>query len=249
MHKHICVLWSVGGTDNWKHQKSNDEIQICKNAMSISDIIEHCTWAVYFFVCRSKDEHKMVGFAYCRCSNFHFSLNTSRIYSSCVLCVNPLCRSAHFHISILIYGKCYSVVCLTTGTKVHLYLLQKLHNPHTTQGDVHIFRNFYIWFVFFFFTYSVFFSFLFFAHYPFQHRFIRLRCFSKCMLLGHLKKTRLLKLEGSGGKIFRTIFRCENGQRQLLVANFSTKKSATRWITLILLFCLFILWRRYNPLV
>lgn len=94
-----------------------------------------------------------------------------------------------------------------------------------------------------------FFSFLFFAHYPFQHRFIRLRCFSKCMLLGHLKKTRLLKLEGSGGKIFRTIFRCENGQRQLLVANFSTKKSATRWITLILLFCLFILWRRYNPLV
>lgn len=96
----------------------------------------------------------MVGFAYCRCSNFHFSLNTSRIYSSCVLCVNPLCRSAHFHISILIYGKCYSVVCLTTGTKVHLYLLQKLHNPHTTQGDVHIFRNFYIWFVFFFFNYS-----------------------------------------------------------------------------------------------
>lgn len=137
-----------------KHQKSNDEIQICKNAMSISDMIEYCTWAVYFFVCRSKDEHKMVGFAYCRCSNFHFSLNTSRIYSSCVLCVNPLCRSAHFHISILIYGKCYSVVCLTTGTKVHLYLLQKLHNPHTTQGDVHIFRNFYIWFVFFFFNYS-----------------------------------------------------------------------------------------------
>lgn len=122
--------------------------------MSISDMIEYCTWAVYFFVCRSKDEHKMVGFAYCRCSNFHFSLNTSRIYSSCVLCVNPLCRSAHFHISILIYGKCYSVVCLTTGTKVHLYLLQKLHNPHTTQGDVHIFRNFYIWFVFFFFNYS-----------------------------------------------------------------------------------------------
>lgn len=137
-----------------KHQKSNDEIQICKNAVSISDMIEYCTWAVYFFVCRSKDEHKMVGFAYCRCSNFHFSLNTSRIYSSCVLCVNPLCRSAHFHISILIYGKCYSVVCLTTGTKVHLYLLQKLHNPHTTQGDVHIFRNFYIWFVFFFFNYS-----------------------------------------------------------------------------------------------
>lgn len=137
-----------------KHQKSNDEIQICKNAMSISDMIEYCTWAVYFFVCRSKDEHKMVGFAYCRCSNFHFSLNTSRIYSSCVLCVNPLCRSVHFHISILIYGKCYSVVCLTTGTKVHLYLLQKLHNPHTTQGDVHIFRNFYIWFVFFFFNYS-----------------------------------------------------------------------------------------------
>lgn len=137
-----------------KHQKSNDEIQICKNAMSISDMIEYCTWAVYFFVCRSKDEHKLVGFAYCRCSNFHFSLNTSRIYSSCVLCVNPLCRSAHFHISILIYGKCYSVVCLTTGTKVHLYLLQKLHNPHTTQGDVHIFRNFYIWFVFFFFNYS-----------------------------------------------------------------------------------------------
>lgn len=137
-----------------KHQKSKDEIQICKNAMSISDMIEYCTWAVYFFVCRSKDEHKMVGFAYCRCSNFHFSLNTSRIYSSCVLCVNPLCRSAHFHISILIYGKCYSVVCLTTGTKVHLYLLQKLHNPHTTQGDVHIFRNFYIWFVFFFFNYS-----------------------------------------------------------------------------------------------
>lgn len=159
MHKHICVLWSVGGTDNWKHQKSNDEIQICKNAMSISDIIEYCTWAVYFFVCRSKDEHKMVGFAYCRCSNFHFSLNTSSIYSSCVLCVNPLCRSAHFHISILIYGKCYSVVCLTTGTKVHLYLLQKLHNPHTTQGDVHIFRNFYIWFFFFFFTYSGFFFF------------------------------------------------------------------------------------------
>lgn len=122
--------------------------------MSISDMIEYCTWAVYFFVCRSKDEHKMVGFAYYRCSNFHFSLNTSRIYSSCVLCVNPLCRSAHFHISILIYGKCYSVVCLTTGTKVHLYLLQKLHNPHTTQGDVHIFRNFYIWFVFFFFNYS-----------------------------------------------------------------------------------------------
>lgn len=87
---------------------------------------------------------KWLVFAYCRCSNFHFSLNTSRIYSSCVLCVNPLCRSAHFHISILIYGKCYSVVCLTTGTKVHLYLLQKLHNPHTTQGDVHIFRNFYI---------------------------------------------------------------------------------------------------------
>lgn len=137
-----------------KHQKSNDEIQICKNAMSISDMIEYCTWAVYFFVCRSKDEHKMVGFAYCRCSNFHFSLNTSRIYSSCVLCVNPLCRSAHFHISILIYGKCYSFVFLTTGTKVHLYLLQKLHNPHTTQGDVHIFRNFYIWFVFFFFNYS-----------------------------------------------------------------------------------------------
>lgn len=137
-----------------KHQKSNDEIQICKNAVSISDMIEYCTWAVYFFVCRSKDEHKMVGFAYCRCSNFHFSLNTSRIYSSCVLCVNPLCRSAHFHISILIYGKCYSVVCLTTGTKVHLYLLQKLHNPHTTQGDVHIFRNFYIWFVVFFFNYS-----------------------------------------------------------------------------------------------
>lgn len=159
MHKHICVLWSVGGTDNWKHQKSNDEIQICKNAMSIPDMIEYCTWAVYFFVCRSKDEHKMVGFAYCRCSNFHFSLNTSRIYSSCVLCVNPLCRSAHFHISILIYGKCYSVVCLTTGTKVHLYLLQKLHNPHTTQGDVHIFRNFYIWFVFFFFNYSGFFFF------------------------------------------------------------------------------------------
>lgn len=145
-----------------KHQKSNDEIQICKNAMSISDMIEYCTWAVYFFVCRSKDEHKMVGFAYCRCSNFHFSLNTSRIYSSCVLCVNPLCRSVHFHISILIYGKCYSVVCLTTGTKVHLYLLQKLHNPHTTQGDVHIFRNFYIWFVFFFFNYSgVFFFFVF----------------------------------------------------------------------------------------
>lgn len=137
-----------------KHQKSNDEIQICKNAVSISDMIEYCTWAVYFFVCRSKDEHKMVGFAYCRCSNFHFSLNTSRIYSSCVLCVNPLCRSAHFHISILIYGKCYSFVFLTTGTKVHLYLLQKLHNPHTTQGDVHIFRNFYIWFVFFFFNYS-----------------------------------------------------------------------------------------------
>lgn len=137
-----------------KHQKSNDEIQICKNAMSISDMIEYCTWAVYFFACRSKDEHKMVGFAYCRCSNFHFSLNTSRIYSSCVLCVNPLCRSAHFHISILIYGKCYSFVFLTTGTKVHLYLLQKLHNPHTTQGDVHIFRNFYIWFVFFFFNYS-----------------------------------------------------------------------------------------------
>lgn len=147
-----------------KHQKSNDEIQICKNAMSISDMIEYCTWAVYFFVCRSKDEHKMVGFAYCRCSNFHFSLNTSRIYSSCVLCVNPLCRSAHFHISILIYGKCYSVVCLTTGTKVHLYLLQKLHNPHTTQGDVHIFRNFYIWFVFFFFNYSGgFFFFVFFT--------------------------------------------------------------------------------------
>lgn len=147
-----------------KHQKSNDEIQICKNAMSISDMIEYCTWAVYFFVCRSKDEHKMVGFAYCRCSNFHFSLNTSRIYSSCVLCVNPLCRSAHFHISILIYGKCYSVVCLTTGTKVHLYLLQKLHNPHTTQGDVHIFRNFYIWFVFFFFNYSGVFFFFCFLH-------------------------------------------------------------------------------------
>lgn len=85
---------------------------------------------------------------------FKFPFFTEHFKDLLVLC--PVCESfvPHFHISILIYGKCYSVVCLTTGTKVHLYLLQKLHNPHTTQGDVHIFRNFYIWFVFFFFNYS-----------------------------------------------------------------------------------------------
>lgn len=82
-------------------------------------------------------------------SIFHWTLQG---FTRLVSCVWILCAARH--ISILIYGKCYSVVCLTTGTKVHLYLLQKLHNPHTTQGDVHIFRNFYIWFVVFFFNYS-----------------------------------------------------------------------------------------------
>lgn len=137
-------------------------------------LLSTCTWAAWFLVFMEVVANLSMKWSVLHIVHVQISifLWTLQGFTCLVSCVRILCVPfAHFHISILIYGKCYSIVCLTTGTKVHFYLLQKMHNPRTTQGNMPIFRN-CSWFFYFllipFFLYTIHFSTDLYAYTAFQ---------------------------------------------------------------------------------